>query len=271
MIVGISRAVKSAGVASWHVREPPSRRAAGAARDAAVNPAELTGRARTHLIEPPGLGCLVHRDAADAFVALREAAARIGIALEAASAFRDFDRQRRVWNAKFTGERPLLDADNRPLDVATLAPAERVAAILTWSALPGASRHHWGTDVDVIDTMAMPTGYQVQLTGAEYAPGGVFARLGAWLDENARRYGFFRPYATGRGGVRPEPWHLSYAPVARGALEALDLETLAGALVGQDVLGMEVIVERLPWIHEHYVRTVDAPPRMRSKWARLRR
>ena len=30
-------------------------------------------------------------------------------------------------------------------------------------------------------------------------------------------FGFFRPYTTDRGGVAPEPWHLSYAPVAARA------------------------------------------------------
>jgi len=234
-----------------------------------VNPLELTGRARTHLTEPPGAHCLLHRDAADAFLALREAAMHAGIELEAASAFRDFERQRQLWNAKFTGERPLLDAAGRALDTASLDEAQRVEAILLWTALPGASRHHWGTDLDVIDRVAVAPGYEVQLTAAEYAPGGPFGRLNRWLDENMRHFGFFRPYATGRGGVRPEPWHISYAPVSRQALRELDLVTLAEALQGQEVLGLEAIVQRLPGIHERYVQTVDTAPRMRSRWARL--
>ena len=81
-----------------------------------------------------------------------------------------------LWNRKWRGERPLLDAAGRPLDPATLDDAERMDAILCWSAIPGGSRHHWGTDVDVIDAAAMPDGYQVQLVAAEYAADGVFAR-----------------------------------------------------------------------------------------------
>jgi LAS superfamily LD-carboxypeptidase LdcB len=234
-----------------------------------MNPFELTGRARTHLTEPPGARCLVHRDAAEAFLAMREAAMQAGIELEAASAFRDFERQRQLWNAKFTGDRPLLDASGRMLDTNSLDEPQRVEAILLWSALPGASRHHWGTDIDVIDRSAMAPGYDLQLMPEEYAPGGPFGRLNSWLDENMRHFGFFRPYATGRGGVRPEPWHLSYAPVSRQAVKDLDLSTLADALQGQEVLGIVSIVERLPAIHERYVRTVDAAPRMRSRWARL--
>ena len=234
-----------------------------------MNPLELTGRARTHLTEPPAAHCLVHRDAADAFLAMREAAMQAGIELEAASAFRDFERQRQLWNAKFTGERPLLDASGRLLDTASLAEPQRVAAILLWTALPGASRHHWGTDLDVIDRAAVAPGYEVQLVAGEYAPGGPFGRLSHWLDENMRHFGFFRPYATGKGGVRPEPWHISYAPVARQALRDLDLPILAEALQGQEVLGLHAIVAGLPEIHERYVRTVDTAPRMRSRWARL--
>jgi LAS superfamily LD-carboxypeptidase LdcB len=234
-----------------------------------MNALEITGRARTHLTEPPGAHCLLHRDAAEAFLAMRAAAAQVGIELEAASAFRDFERQRQLWNAKFCGDRPLLDEAGQPLDAMSLDPAQRVEAILLWTALPGASRHHWGTDVDLIDRAAVLQGYEVQLSGEEYAPGAVFGRLNRWLDENMRNFGFFRPYASGKGGVRPEPWHLSFAPVARRALAALDVAMLAEALQGQEVLGLNWILARLPEIHLRYVRSIDAPPRMRSRWARL--
>ena len=53
------------------------------------------------------------------------------------SSFRDFARQLAIWNAKFSGETPLYDADGRTLEAARLAPEERIAAILRWSALPG--------------------------------------------------------------------------------------------------------------------------------------
>lgn len=233
-----------------------------------MNALELTGRARTHVVEPPGLQGLMHPDAAAAFLAMREAAARSGIVLEAASAFRHFDRQRQIWNAKFRGERPVLDATGQPLDLAPLGEARRVEAILTWTALPGASRHHWGTDLDVIDRAAMPEGYAVRLEAAEYAPDGLFGPLTSWLDRNIRRFGFFRPYVSGRGGVRPEPWHLSFAPIAKPALAAFGVGLLAEAIRGQDVLGEATILARLPRIHRRYVQTVDRAPRMRSRWAR---
>jgi LAS superfamily LD-carboxypeptidase LdcB len=174
-----------------------------------MNELELTGRARTHIIELDQPRCALHYAVATSWLAMRDAAARAGIDLVPASSFRDFDRQVLLWNRKWQGERPLHDRSGRPLDYAALSEAARVDAILCWSAVPGGSRHHWGTDLDVIDAAALPPDYKVQLLPAEYAPDGVFARLGAWLDENMHRYGFYRPSGADRGGVGGAPWHLS--------------------------------------------------------------
>ena len=233
-----------------------------------MTPEELTGRADTHVVAWGDAGLRMHREAVAAFDALREAARRAGFDLAVASAFRDFARQRALWNAKWRGERPVLDERGRPIDAAALAPPARVAAILGWSALPGGSRHHWGTDLDLWDRAAVDPGYRLELTAAEYAPGGPFEALTAWLDRNLRRYGFYRPYATGVGGVRPEPWHVSFAPVAEPARRALDVATLGEAIRGAGVLGEEAILAALPTIHARYLATVDRPPRMRSRWAR---
>jgi len=121
----------------------------------ALSPLELTGRARTHVQQVDELGCALHPQAASALLAMRTAAQRDGIALQAVSGFRDFERQLTIWNGKYSGARALLDAQNKPLEAATLNEHERVAAILVWSALPGASRHHWGSDFDLIDRNAL--------------------------------------------------------------------------------------------------------------------
>jgi len=81
------------------------------------------------------------------FLNLRRAARADGIDLKPLSSFRDFARQLAIWNGKFSGERPMYDALGVKLNAAALTPWERIEAILLWSALPGASRHHWGTDV----------------------------------------------------------------------------------------------------------------------------
>jgi hypothetical protein len=94
---------------------------------------------------------------------------------------------------------------------------ERLHAILRFSAIPGTSRHHWGTDLDVYDTAAVAPDYQLQLSLQEVEPGGVFDPLHCWLDDKmavGESHGCYRPYAIDRGGVAAERWHLSYAPLA---------------------------------------------------------
>ena len=103
---------------------------------------ELTGRSTGHLRGVAEARCTLHQEAVTPFLAMRAAAAADGIDLVAFSSFRDFDRQLAIWNGKFRGERPMQDRAGAALDALALPPAQRVAAILWWSALPGASRHH---------------------------------------------------------------------------------------------------------------------------------
>lgn len=239
----------------------PKRSPRRVAPRVAFDALELTGRARTHVVDLAEPRCTLHRAVVKPFQRLRAAAAKAGIDLVPASSFRDFDRQAGLWNAKWSGRRPVLDRDGQPLDPARLTPGRRVAAILTWSAAPGMSRHHWGTDLDVYDRAAVPAGYALQLVPGEYAPDGPFARLTAWLDANMHRYGFYRPYATYRGGVQPEPWHLSHAPTAAEALRRFRATMLARAIGAGGVEGGAALLKKLPAIYARYVRAVDPPPR----------
>ena len=225
-----------------------------------LNTLELTGRVRTHVVQRDDLCAAIYADALEPFLAMKADAARAGVDIAVVSSFRDFAAQQRIWDLKYRGERPLYDADGNVRDHASLSEEEIVDAILCWSAVPGGSRHHWGTELDVVDAAAMPEGYRVRLVPAETQPGGIFYRLHCWLDANMQRYGFFRPYATFRGGVLPEPWHLSYAPVSLPALRALTLEVLAEAIQSSDMLGKEIVVRRLRRIYERYVDNVDLPP-----------
>jgi len=225
-----------------------------------MNELELTGRSRSHIVDIDVPKCALHYETVASFLAMRDDAALAGIDLRPVSSFRDFERQRVLWNRKWSGERPLYDRAGVELDPAQLSDAKRVDAILCWSAVPGGSRHHWGSDVDVIDAAAMPEGYQVQLLPSEYAPGGVFERLTAWLDRNMRRFGFHRPYASDRGGTGVEPWHISYAPVARRAIEDLSLPVLRRAIADSDLLGKEIVLDRLPEIYTRFILAVDSPP-----------
>jgi len=224
-----------------------------------MNEPELTGRARTHIIELDQPRCMLHYEAVTSFLAMRDAAADAGIDLEARSSFRDFDRQLLIWNRKWTGERALLDRQGGLLECDRLTDAQRLDAILCWSAIPGGSRHHWGSDVDVIDAASVPPGYTVELVPAEYAQAGIFGRLSSWLEENMSRFGFYRPYRNDHGGVSPEPWHLSYAPVALPALESFSMSILRRVIESSEIAGRAQVLSRLPEIYTRYLLSVDAP------------
>ncbi len=129
-------------------------------------------------------------------------------------------------------------------------------AILRWSALPGASRHHWGTDIDVYDRSAVPENYAVQLTESEVQGKGPFVAMHDWIDqqinENGCR-GFFRPYQFDRGGIAPERWHLSYAPVAKKYQDEFTIEGLLQILNKQPLALKQAIVENIEEIYERYI------------------
>jgi len=218
---------------------------------------ELTGRARTHIVQRDDLGAALHPAVIQPFLAMREAAAREGIDLAIYSSFRDFDTQRRIWNQKFRGERPLYDERGNVRDRASLDDQQLIDGILCWSALPGASRHHWGSDLDVIDRAALPPAYRVRLLPQEVEAGGVFERLHRWLPVNVARFGFFQPYREYRGGVFPEPWHLSYAPVAVPALQQLGEQLVAASIRDADLLGRATVLARLPGLFRNYVANID--------------
>jgi len=224
-----------------------------------LNELELTGRARTHVVQRDDLRAAVHADALTAFLDMKADAARAGIDLAITSAFRDFAAQQRLWDMKYRGERPICDADGNARDFTSLSGEALVDAIMCWSAVPGGSRHHWGSELDLIDRAAMPEGYRVQLVPAECAPGALFHPLHCWLDTHLAHYGYFRPYGTFRGGVRPEPWHVSFEAVSLPALGALTREILADAIEASDMLGKRLVLSRLADIYQRYVVNVDTP------------
>ncbi|MBF5042154.1 MULTISPECIES: M15 family metallopeptidase [Myxococcaceae] len=219
----------------------------------------LVGQDEAPMVPVPGGEARVHREVLPALQALQAEASRAGFALEVGSGFRSFARQLHIWNAKARGERPVLDAQERPVQLAALPPLERVHAILRWSALPGASRHHWGTDLDVFDRAALAPGAAFEMRAEETAPGGPFAPMHAWLDANLHRFGFFRPYAQDLGGVSPERWHLSYAPLALPLQRAHSPGRLARALEAAQVELGDVVLRELDALYARYVDNVSLP------------
>jgi len=197
------------------------------------------------------------------FDRLRTDAEQAGFDLRVLSGFRGFSHQLSIWNRKARGEVAVLDSAAAPLSIHRLTEVEWVYAILRWSALPGASRHHWGTDLDIYDEAARPSGYEIDLIPEEVESGGMFAPLHEWLDQQiatGTAHGFFRPYDRDRGGVAPERWHLSHAPTAAEFEAALSLGTLRATLSQADLELKSVVLEHLDDIYERFVINTNRTP-----------
>lgn len=213
----------------------------------------LVGKSQKHLASEGEFSGQLHARTVDAFTAMREAARSEGIDLRIASSFRSFDRQLFIWNAKARGERPIQNEQGEAIDISQLDQTELMHAILRWSALPGASRHHWGTDMDVYDKAALQKGAAPGLLVSEYQPGGPFAKLNRWLEANLSAFGFIRPYQQDRGGIAPEPWHISHQPVAREFESQVDIPLLANLLRKSELELKETVLHNLQEIFERYI------------------
>ncbi|GKX58468.1 M15 family metallopeptidase [Leminorella grimontii] len=224
-----------------------------------IAPTELTGQSDGHLTALSGNHRL-QPEAASAFLSMQAAAKEAGFDLQPASTFRDFARQQKIWNDKFNGLRPVLDADSRPMDISTLSEEQRCCAILRWSALPGASRHHWGTDLDVYDPDLLSEGKKLHLEPWEYERGGYFYALTRWLDVNMARYGFYRPFVNDAGGVAVEPWHLSYFPLSEKLSTQLTPKLLLSAWEGQEIAGYDWLSTHLDEVFQRYITVCKGAP-----------
>lgn len=204
-------------------------------------------------------------ETAGAFQVLRRRAAERGLDLRIASAFRDYDRQVRIINDKWSGDRPVIDGDGRLLDRARYDDNEWLNAILRFSALPGTSRHHWGTDLDIWDASATGEHYRPLLSPPEYEPPGPFFGMTQWLDELIAAdaaEGFYKPYAVDRGGIAPEAWHVSYRPSALKYQDIVSAEMLMplwrgepddNGKVHEPLVMLEVIEPQVDHLLERFV------------------
>lgn len=181
-------------------------------------------------------------------------ASAAGFQLAVASGYRNFARQLHIWNQKAMGLRPVLDDQGAPLDVSQLTDDKKMFSILRWSALPGTSRHHWGTDFDVYDLSRMSVDYQVQLTLDETEGDGPFADFHDWLSQALSSTAFFRPYASDRGGVAPEPWHLSYKPLADVYYAQYSIDLLREQILATDIRLKNSILNNLDEIYTRFIK-----------------
>ncbi len=221
----------------------------------------LYGKTTEHLVGIEGTKFFVHKTMLTDFLRLQHEAKLAGFDLQIVSAFRDYDRQLKIWNAKARGERPILDDLERPLDFATLSPRELSLAILRWSAIPGCSRHHWGSDIDIFDANKQKL-EDVKLVPSECIDNGPSAELHAWLDlrmQNKEAFSFFRPFKTDRGGVSPERWHLSYYPISRRMMDVYTFSLFRKNIEDSDMLLKDVLLEQGDDIYQRFFLNFDLP------------
>jgi hypothetical protein len=162
-----------------------------------------------------------HKDAVAALTRMADAAARNGYKLRVVSAFRSFDDQKQIWDDKWTGKTLV---DGKKLPKSTPDPGARALKILQYSAMPGTSRHHWGTDFDF------------NSLSNSYFKSGEGKRLYDWLTQHAAEFGFCQTY-TAKGEARPngyeeEKWHWSYMPVASWYLQQYPVDVGYERLTG---------------------------------------
>jgi LAS superfamily LD-carboxypeptidase LdcB len=188
-------------------------------------------------------GIYMKTEAYKSFIAMRDSALKDGITLTIVSATRTFWHQKTIWENKWNGRQYV---GGKLLNVAIPDPSLRALEILKYSSMPGTSRHHWGTDIDInsVDPAYFKTAYGIKVI--------------AWLEEHAPDFGFCRPYTPfGEGrtkGYQPEEWHWTYTPISckyqeayKNQIEYTDIEGFDGdevvfstRVIENNVLGVDV-------------------------------
>ena len=168
-----------------------------------------------------------------AFKKMEAAAKRDGIYLKIVSAYRGFERQKLIWNNKY--EKFTNDF--------SLEPEKAISEIIRFSTVPGTSRHHWGTDIDIIDGN-FPDEENV-LVSEKFEKDGLFYKLKNWLDNNSENFGFYLTYTNdkNRKGFEFEPWHYSYKPVSVKYYRALIKTDLKKIIKSLDINGSDYFDE----------------------------
>lgn len=213
----------------------------------------LTGKTTDQFVLFNDTKHLVHKEMNNDLKKMFEAASKDGFDLDITSSYRSYETQKKIWDNKALGLKPVLDSNSIAVDISTKSKEEILFLILRWSAIPGGSRHHWGSDLDIFDQRAVSPDYKVQLVPNEYEPTGPFYQSTLWLNENMEHYGFFRPYSIDGGGIAPEPWHFSYRPLGDKFLELYTYELFCQHLNSADFLLLEEALKNSAEIYQRFI------------------
>jgi LAS superfamily LD-carboxypeptidase LdcB len=195
-------------------------------QDPEYTTAEIMGKVDIELF---GKDVNLRKEAHDAFLEMKKAAYSDGMDLKIVSSYRNFYRQEAIWERKY-----LQYSEEKGM-----SKLDAIEKIIEYSTIPGTSRHHWGTDIDIIDGYPKTTG-DVLVT-EKFEEGGPFALLKKWMDDNANKYGFYLVYTDNpkRKGFKYEPWHYSYAPISIPMLKTFRRKNIFKLLLEEDIIGKE--------------------------------
>ena len=156
----------------------------------------------------------VRKETYEAFVQMRQAAKIDGVDLKMASATRNFDYQKNIWDEKWA-EAELETSDEKENVQGISDELKRFKKILEFNAAPGTSRHHWGTDIDINRINPLYAG--------GVGDGIEREKIYTWLVKNASLFGFCQTYTpkntARKTGYNEERWHWSYTPLSKVFME----------------------------------------------------
>lgn len=162
----------------------------------------------------------------EAFTRMQKAAQKEGVKIAIISGYRSYDRQLYIWNRKFNRYKKQGLSDSKS-----------AKKIIEYSTCPGTSRHHWGTDMDIVQQVEkMP---KQLLVAKNFNNKGAFCELHQWMQRHAADYGFYLVYTNdkNRTGFSYEPWHYSYRPTSIKILKkALELRVYERLLEKQETV-----------------------------------
>ena len=190
-----------------------------------ISYAELIGKGNPEVF---GNGYKLRQEANAAFLEMSKDALKSDINLKIVSSYRNFDHQNRIWDRKYK-----QNINNG------LSAQQSIKKIIEYSTIPGTSRHHWATDIDIIDgNVAQPSNV---LNPKHFENDGCFLKFKNWMDVNANRFGFYLVYTneTKRKGFKYEPWHYSYKPLSKGYLQAYQKLDLRDIIISEQLTGCD--------------------------------
>ena len=217
---------------------------------------ELTGRSHRADLIPweNNSKILVHEKILPDLINLKNELKAHGINLGLVSGYRSYDQQLKIWNEKALGLRKIYDDHHQEVIITKLSPEEILNAILRFSAIPGLSRHHFGSDMDIYD-QNIKESKLVQLSVMETMTD--FHLLNHHINEllnNSDNFGnvFFRPYQNNVGKISEEPWHLSHTITSKKYTDQYDIKVFNQNIQESDMELKELILKQPEYYFYHY-------------------